>query len=143
MGLINKATLLKREELKTVQVDLGNEEYVFVREMTAHERDQFERSLMRQVRDMHGKTTGYEQSLEDFRAKLAVVTMCDENGDMILEPKDAATLSKSMSAVKLVKIVEAAQKLNRIGEEEREEIIKNSEVGQADNSSSDSAEKSV
>jgi hypothetical protein len=144
MGLLCRKELLQKEKLEIVKVDLGIEEgveiFVYVTQMTGRERDQFERSLMRETKDMQGKVSGYVQALEDFRAKLAVVTMCDEDGKLLLEPRDVATLSQSMSAVKLQKIADAASRLNGISEEDKEALTKNSEVGPADNSSSDSAE---
>ncbi len=138
MGLLGKKELLTKEKLEIVKVDLGNDEYVFVTQMTGRERDQWERSLMRQTRDTKGKVVGYEQALDDFRAKLVVNTVCDENGKLLLEPRDVATLSQCMSASRLEKIVLAAQKLNAITEEDKEDLVKNSVADQVGNSSSDS-----
>jgi hypothetical protein len=140
MGLLKKENLLTKEDLERVKVDLGNDEFVYVRQMTAHERDLFERSLLIEVKNMQGTVTGHKQNLEDFRAKFAVATMCDEEGNSLLEQKDAAALSKSISAAKIIKIVDAAQKLNKMSEDEKEDLIKNSDVVLADNSSSDSVE---
>ena len=143
MGLLDKKQLLTKEKLEIVKVDLGNNEFVYVTQMTGRERDRFERSLMRETKDAKGKTLGYEQALDDFRAKLAVVTLCDQDGNMLLDPKDVSVLSQSMSAVRLEKIANAAQKINAITEEDKEALVKNSEVGLADNSNSDSAESLV
>ena len=139
-NLLKRETLLKREELKRVKVDLGNDEYVFVRQMTGRERDHFEQSLLKEVKDSKGTITGFDKSLEDFRAKLAVNTLCDENGNALLLPSDYAVLSQSMSAARLEKIVNEAQKLNAITEEDKEALVKNSEAVQDGNSSLDSVE---
>jgi hypothetical protein len=82
----------------------------------------------------------YETTLEDFRAKLAVVTVCDEKGDLVFEPGDVKNLSKMMSASNLEKIVETAQRLNAITTADKEEILKNSEADLNDSSNSDSVE---
>jgi len=82
----------------------------------------------------------YETILEDFRAKLAVVTVCDEKGDLVFEPGDVKNLSKMMSASNLEKIVETAQRLNAITTADKEEILKNSEADLNDSSNSDSVE---
>jgi hypothetical protein len=137
MGLLNRDLLLKKQDLAIEQVDLGNEEFVFVREMTGHERDIFEQSLVKENKNVKG---GIEKSLEDFRGKLAVCTVCDGGGKLLLSPSDAALLSKNMGAKKLEKIINVAQKLNLISEEDKEALVKNSVVGQADNSISDSVE---
>ena len=140
MGLFNKAKLLEKQKLEVVRVDLSDEDFVYVSQMTGRARDRFERSLMRETKDMKGKVTGYEQNLEDFRAKLVAATVCDENGVLLLEPKDAVLLSQNMAAARLEKIVVAAQKLNAITEEDKEALTKNSEADLVGNSNSDSAE---
>ena len=123
--LLKREDLLKKQELKVEKVDLGNDEYVFVREMTGRERDRFEQSLIGEVKDNKGNVVSYERKLEDFRAKLAVNTLCDENGNNLLEPGDYKTLSQNMGAARLDKIVTAAQKLNKIADEDREALVKN------------------
>lgn len=122
-GLLDRNSLLKKEELKTEKVDLGNGSYVYVRQMTGRERDRFEQSMMKEVRNK-GKVN-YERSLEDFRAKLAVQTLCDEKGNNLLQPNDYEALSTNMSAAKLEKIVNIAQELNKISEEDKEALVKN------------------
>jgi hypothetical protein len=138
MGQLTREDLLKRQNLKIEKVDLGDEEFVYVREMTGHDRDAFENSIVKQKFDNKGKYVGVEQMNEDFRAKLAVVTICDEKGDLLLEPREYLQFSKSISITKLEKIVKAASELNKITEKDKEDLVKNSEAAQADNSSSDS-----
>jgi len=141
MGLLNRKQLLTKEKLEIVKVDLGKDNFIYVKEMTAGEKDRFEQSLLKQVKDNKGVVIGFESVTENYRAKLFVVTVCDENGKLLLAAGDYPLLSASMSAAKLEKIVNAAQKLNAITEEDKEELVKNLEVGQADNSNSDSAGK--
>lgn len=139
MALLDRKELLKKEDLKIEKVDLGNGEFVYVRQMSAREKDQFEMSLMKPIYDDSGNLIRMEQTLEDFRAKLAVNTICDEKGNLILLPDDYVLLSKNISAAKLEKIVNVAQRLNRITEKDKEELVKNSEQGPVDDSLSDSA----
>jgi hypothetical protein len=141
MGSLNRTTLLQKEELEKVKVDLGKDEFVYVRQMTGRERDVFERSMMKKGKDAKGVTT-YETILDDFRAKLAVCTVCDENGKNVFIPDDASLLSQNMSAKRLELIVNAAQKLNAITEEDKEALVKNLEPDPEDNSNSGSVEKS-
>jgi len=139
MGLLTREMLLKKEDLKREKVDLGNGDYVFVREMTGRERDRFENSVLsREVKGEDGKLT-FERSLEDFRAKLAVNSMCDENGELLLKPEDASVLSTRMSGRRLVLISDAAQRVSRISPGDRDDLVKNSEGGQAASSTSGSA----
>ena len=137
---LSRSLLLQKEELEKVKVDLGKGEFVYVRQMTGRERDNFEQSLLKKNKDSKGTVIGYEQATEDFRAKLAVVTVCDEDGKLLFFPEDYVLLSRNMSAKRLEIIINAAQKLNAISEEDKEEILKNSEVAQGDNSNSDFVE---
>lgn len=135
--LLSKEQLLAKEILKIEKVELGGEDFVFVRQMTGRERDRFERSLLREVKDRKGNTT-YKQNLEDFRAKLVVNVICDEEGKNLLEPADFDMLSRNMSAAKLEQIVNKAQELNKITEADKDALVKNSETDQEEDSSSES-----
>jgi hypothetical protein len=138
-NLLDRKTLLTRETLKVVKVEFENGDFVFVKQMTGRDRDLFEQSLVVKTKDKKG-TVSFEQNLEDFRAKLAVITICDENGNNLLQPGDFPLLSQSMSAAHLETIINKAQEINKISEADKEDLLKNSEVGQSDNSISDSAE---
>jgi hypothetical protein len=137
MGMLGKEGLLKKEELKVKRVELDDGDFVFVRQMTGRERDRFDQSLMNEKKDRKGNTT-YERNLNDFRAKLAVCTVCDEQGQNLLEWDDYKTLSSNMSSARLEKIVSEAQDLNRITEEDKENLVKNSEEVQEEDSGFDS-----
>lgn len=125
MALLNRLQLLTREELKKEKVvlDEANDEYVYVRAMTAHEKNTWEMSQLQKTGT--GKTTSYDVLLDDYRAKLAVVCVCDEKGDLLFKPKDYLALSENISAAKLEKIVNVAQRLNAITEEDRDVLVKN------------------
>jgi hypothetical protein len=140
MILLTREALLQKDDLKVEKVELSKG-YVFVREMTGHEKDVWEQSMLKQ-KPSGNKNKGieYETTLEDFRAKLAVVTVCDAEGNLLFKPEDAKVLNKMMSATNMERIVTAAQKLNAISEQEKEEILKNSEADQTDSSNSNSVE---
>jgi hypothetical protein len=138
MGMLDRNALLTKDKLEVVKVDLGNDDFVYVRQMTGRERDQFEQSLLKKNRDSKGTVISYEQSTEDFRAKLAVQTVCDEAGNLLLTTKDVGVLSMSMSAKKLETIINEAQKINKISEEDKENLVKNSEADLVGSSNSDS-----
>lgn len=138
--LLTKEDLLKKEELQIERIEFEGGDFVFVRGMTGHERDMFEKSMMIKNRDKKGNVTSIETVIDDFRAKLAAITLCDEDGKSLLQPSDYMVLTNNMSAKRLELIVNAAQKLNAISEEDKEEIVKNSVAGQAGDSNSDSVE---
>ncbi|MFA5526846.1 MAG: hypothetical protein WC992_08475, partial [Acholeplasmataceae bacterium] len=62
---------------------------------------------------------------EDFRAKLAAHTVCDDKGVLILQAGDYETLSQNISAKRLEKIITVAQRLNKITDEDKENLVKN------------------
>jgi ABC-type ATPase involved in cell division len=137
---LSRSNLLQKEELEKVKVDLGKGEFIYVRQMTGRERDNFEQSLIKEKKNAKGDVVSYDRALGDFRAKLAVVTCCDEEGKALFLPDDYSLLSQNMSAKRLEIIVNAAQKLNAISEEDKEALVKNSNPEPADNSNSGSVE---
>ena len=140
-NLLDRKALLSKEKLDIEKVDLGNDRIVYVKQMTGVERDKFEKSLLKEKTDKKGVIVGFDQATDNFRAKLAVCTVCDAEGNLLLQPEDAERLGQVMSAYTLEKIVNAAQKINAISAEDKEEIVKNSVTAQDDNSSSGSASK--
>lgn len=142
MGLLDRKKLLQKEQVEIKKVDLGNNDFVYVRQMSAKSRDLFERSLFEYVdeKDEKGEDTlGIKRNMENFRVKLVLNTICDEKGKLLLRPEDMDEFSENISANTLDKIVEASQKLNAISEEAKEELLKNSETGRPEDSSSGSA----
>ena len=138
--ILNREALLKKEKPEVVKVVLGKDEYVYVRQMTGREKDNFEQSLRKEIKNNKGVIEGYEVALNDFRAKLAVVTLCNADGVLLLKPEDYTLLSMNMLAATLEKIVTAAQKLNAITEEDKEALVLNSKADPEDNSNSVSAD---
>ncbi|MCK9525928.1 MAG: hypothetical protein M0R49_08370 [Limnochordia bacterium] len=140
MALLTREGLLKKEEMKIRKVELGGGDFVFVRQMSAKAKDQWEQLLLKQVTDENGRID-YVKSLDNFKAKLAVATVCDENGTLILTPEDFDVLSENMTAAKLERIIDVAQELNRIDEADKEAMVKNSESDQIGDSVSASAKQ--
>jgi len=146
MALLGKAELMSKDTLKSEKVVLDTrvvepevlsqengtvvkeavveEDYVFVRQMTGHEKSIWELSQVE--KSGQGKKVQYDVTLDDYRAKLAVVCVCDEKGELLFRPNDYKQFAMNISAAKLEKIVDVAQRLNAITEEDREEIVKNS-----------------
>ena len=138
--LLGKAELLQKEKLEIEKVEFENGDYVYVRQMTGHERDMFEQSMLKKNKDGKGNVLSVETVMDDFRSKLAAITLCDEEGKSLLSANDYAVLGNSMSAKRLEKIINVSQKLNAITEEDKDAIVKNSKPEGEDNSNSVSAE---
>lgn len=123
MGCLNRKQLLLKEPIQMEKVQINEEDFVFVRQMSGRERDRFEQSIIKRVKGPKGEET--QTVMTDFRAKLAVATVCDEKGEYLLDAEDIPTLSQNMTAATLEKIVEVANRLNKISEKDKEELTKN------------------
>jgi len=139
MGFLSRENLLKKDVLKIEKVELGNGDFVYVRQLTGHENDQFQQSLYEEHSDADTGIVTLKRNMVDFRARLAVYTVCDDKGKLLLSPMDFEELSNNKSAAVLSAIVRTAQKLNNITEEDAKKMEGNSGAGQSVNSGSDSA----
>ncbi|MFA5655950.1 MAG: hypothetical protein WDA37_04330 [Dysgonamonadaceae bacterium] len=137
---LNREALLQKADLKKEKVQLSGG-YVYVREMTGYEKDVWEKSMVKEKPSGNKlKPVEYEVDIEGFRAKLAVVTVCDADGNLIFKPTDVKTLNNVISASNLDRIIIVAQRLNAITEDDKEEILKNSKADLEKSSNSGSAE---
>lgn len=91
---------------------------VYVKMMTGKERDTFESSLF------ETKGDDRKQNLVNMRARLAAMTIVDDNGTRLFSDDDVNALGKK-SARALDRIFKVAQKLNGIGADAVEELTKN------------------
>lgn len=145
--------LAQRDELQVEEVILTPRKMggklvpvsVWVREMTGTEKDLFERSMRKRISTPGGAGSGiggsdFELNLDNYKAKLACVTVCDESGNLLFDLRDIQKISGQLSASNLEKIVNTAQAVNAISEKDKEELLGNLEQDLIDNSTSDSAE---
>jgi len=123
MGLLARDFLLQKVELKKEKVMLTKTDYVFVRQMTGKEKEELERSMLRQTGK--GVNIQVETDTVNYKAKLAVATVCDDNGVLIFKPSDVSTLNNNIDAATLELIVDVSQRLNKITQDDKEEQIKN------------------
>jgi len=121
---VTREALLKKQKLRMEKVALDKDSYVYIREMTGRERDRFEQSIVKITKGKKG-VPEQQQDLKDFRAKLVVCSACDHNGELLFTANDVEALSSTLSASKFEKMVNVAQKLSGITEEDKEELIKN------------------
>ena len=91
---------------------------IYVGTMMGDQRDEWEISLMA------NKTGNQHDNLRNLRARLAIIVCEDEAGNKLFVPADAERLGKK-SASALQRIFNAAKKLNKIGDDDVEELAKN------------------
>ena len=125
-----------QDELAIEKVDLKTSKgvlrgHVYVREMTAKEKDTWEGSLRKEMPAIGGQKGGQQteikMNLADYRTKLAICTLCDANGERIFDmlPKTIAALGKQLSATNMEAIADTANRLNKITEEDQDALVKN------------------
>lgn len=138
---LNKEALLAKPKLAIKEVELSDG-IVFVREMTGYEKDQWEQTLVKAAPNgnLQGGAPKMTYDLTSYRAKLAVATVCDEEGNLLFAMNEAVLLSKSLKASDLEKIANTAQEINAVSEKDKEAMLKNSEADPEESSTSSSAE---
>ncbi len=94
--------------------------FLFVRGLTAEERDHFESIFI----DDEGKQKSKKEALKNIRAKLVVLSACDENGKALFAESDIPALAKK-SARALNRIFEAGQRLSGLSKADVEDLSKN------------------
>lgn len=134
MAFLNREELLKKDKFKIERVDFPNGDHVFVRQMSSKTKDMLESSILKKV-TKNGKVD-FEQDLTGFSAKLAALSLCDENGNLLLSLKDADLLADNKPAEMIDLISAKAGSLNGISVEAKVEAVKNSENDQPEGSSS-------
>ena len=117
--MLDKNSILNSDDLprEEVEVEQWNGS-VWVRTLTGSERDEFEASCIKSK----GKNSGV--NMENIRARLCVLTICNETGERLFDARDIQALGKK-SAMCLDLIFAVSQKLNGLGVDDVEELAKN------------------
>lgn len=114
---LSREQILNAKNLENIEVEI--KEWggtVFVRAMTATQRDEYELSML----DEDGNA-----KMEDLRAGLVAVTCCDAENNLLFDAADVKALSEK-SAAGVNKAFSAAQKINGMTKEDMEELTKKS-----------------
>jgi len=120
---LTKVQILSAQDIKKEKVNIpewGGD--IWVKSLTGKERDAFEKSIMEFSAEAGVKP---KVIYENMRAKLCVLTVCDDNGLLIFTEDDVEALGKK-SAKPLSVIFDLAQKLSGLTEEDVKGLSKNS-----------------
>ncbi|MCS6297166.1 MAG: hypothetical protein H8K09_13100 [Nitrospira sp.] len=126
MGLLNRQQILDSDDRRTERVavpEWGGE--VLIRGLSGTDRDEFEASL--QVKN--GKKR--DVNLRNVRAKLVVLCLVDETGKPLFSIEDIQRLGNK-SAAALGRCFDRAKQLSGLGDEDIDELAKNSATDQSD-----------
>lgn len=129
---LDKSSILSQDDLKVEEVYVPEwDGWVGVRTLQANERDWFEASTVQR----NGKQI--TTNLQNIRARLCLLCMVNpETGERLFQPEDEFPLG-GKSAAALDRIFTVAQRLNGLRDEDVDELAKNSNAGQSDDSPSD------
>jgi hypothetical protein len=128
--LLTKEAILAAKDIETRDVEIpewGGK--VRVRALTGTERDKFEQDTVKR------KGKDVETNLQNIRARLVVLATVDEQGNRLFGYHDIEALGKK-SAKPLDRLFTVAMELSGIRDEDVEELAKNSESDQSDDSTS-------
>ena len=131
MALLTRDAILGADDLPKELVPVpewGGE--VYVRALAGAERDAFEQSIV----ERKGKST--KMNLRNMRAKLVALSAVDEDGKRLFSEEDAKLLGRK-SALALNRVFEVAQRLSGLSSDDMDEMTKNSESDQSEDSISD------
>ena len=116
MAVLKRDDILQAKDIKIELVSTpGWGGDVYVKGLNGAERDKFEGSLV----NMRGKSK--EINMTNIRAKLASMSICDENGKREFNENDVQALSQK-SAAELQRVFVVAQRLSGISDEDVEEL---------------------
>lgn len=124
MALLNKEQILSAKDQETIVLDIpewndqvaeGEVAQVMIARMSGDAKDRWESSCV-------GKNGG--PNFANLRAKLVAAVLVDEKGNLMFDEKDVIKLGKK-SAKALDRIIEAAEKLNKVSNKDYEELAKN------------------
>ncbi len=133
MSYLTKDEILAADDLQYMDVSVPEwGGTVRIRTLTGEERDAFEEKIIR--RDKQGNRIGMD--LNQFRAKLLVRTMVDGEGKRVFTEQDIHALGLKSSAA-MDKVFIKVRELNRMTDEDVEELTKGFEQGQSEDSTSD------
>lgn len=126
LALLSKDAILAAEDLATEVVPVPEwGGAVTVRSMTGVDRDAFESSINRIEKDPSTGQDKQVRDLDNFRARLCAATMVNANGKLLFpNPEDVVKLGKKNSKA-LDRVMKVAQRLNGIGAEDVEQLVKN------------------
>jgi len=132
-----KNAILEADDLQKVEVDvsewwsgIGS---VYVSEMSADARDEFEQYLAEVSRQQRDQNKQYAH----IRGPLCAMCIVDADGERAFEFEDMEKLGKK-NARALDRVFEEANKLNKVFGQEREDIEKNSETTTEENNGGES-----
>lgn len=126
MEQLTRDQVLSASDLQKERVEVPEwKGFVWVRGLTALERDRYDESLLKRVK---GRTV---VDAAGARARLVALTVTNEAGEQLFTDRDVDALN-AKSAAPIDRLFTVAQRLSGVTEEMIEDLVKNSESVQSD-----------
>jgi len=130
--MITKESIKSQQDVKIEKVEIPEwNDFIYVKSMSGKERDQFENEMY-----SRGENGEMVSNLENLRARMIVLTACDDKGNRIFKDADAEWLGEKNAAA-LNRIFNKANELSGFRKQDIDKLVKNSEGGQSDASTSE------
>jgi hypothetical protein len=110
---------------------------VWVRTLTGRERDAWEETFVKVQRNAKGRVLSVKENLTNIRARLSALVICDSAGTRLFTDAQVNELAAKSGAA-LDRVFDTAQRINKMSDQDIEELAGNLESGQSDDSGSDS-----
>jgi hypothetical protein len=129
--LLTRAQILEADDIPVEDVEVPEwGGVVRVRGLSGAERDAYEGEVMQQ----RGRSIQF--NTENARAKLVARCVIDENGQRLFRSADVKALGRKSGAA-LNRVFTVCRRLSGLGDEDIQELVKNSGSDQSDDSTSD------
>jgi len=124
--------MLTKDQLLTAQLpiekvalpELGDDSHVYVRTLSAAERDDWEAEQL-ELRPAEDDEKSVDTQLKNIRARLCIRCLCDADGKPVLGSADAEAFGKQSARV-LQRIFNVAMRLSGFNDKDLRELAKNS-----------------
>ena len=101
-------------QIQKLQIPEWNNEEICLKPFSSQDRDRFESEMQ----------STSKTKFENIRARVAIKTVCDENGNLIFTEADITELGNK-SAAAMSRIFDEAMKINHITDDDVKELEKN------------------
>lgn len=134
MSLLTREAILGAKDIQTEDVavpEWGGS--VRITTLTGEQRDEFEQAIVK------SRGTDVSANMRNIRARLVCASAVDEAGKPLFPAINDVERLGQKSAKALGRVYDAAAKLSGLTKEDVEDLAKNSDSGQSEDSGSDSA----
>lgn len=117
--ILTRDDILKANDIVTEELEVPEwGGTVLIQSLDGIQRDKFESQIL----EMKGKSISVK--FANARAKLVALSLVDEQGNYLFSEKDVELLGKK-SAIALNRVYEVCARLNKLTEEDVEDLVKN------------------